>query len=295
MRRGGAGFAAIALAAMAAAWLARPVAGVEEKSAVPAPSGPESAAPAAPPAPGEAAAPEPALDPDAVEVLRNMVKALIGAQTLRVKVDEEYDALQSDGETFSFGKSASMLLRRPDRLRVEGADRAGNDRLWTYDGKQLTVYNSDRNVFAAVEQSGDIDAVMDFLRDEVGMKMPLAPLFSTDLRALLLDNVTTATFVDEEVLDGVELDHIDFQYGDGIGVQLWIPREGDALPRRMVMTFEDARGRPQFRADFREWDLDPKLKDSAFHFEAPKGARAVPFVLPKRTTTPAGASGEAPK
>ncbi|HVN40946.1 MAG TPA: DUF2092 domain-containing protein [Myxococcota bacterium] len=293
MRRGSAGGAAIALAAIAVAWLAWPVAGVEEKSAASAPSAPESAAPAAPSAPGEVAAPNDALDPDAVDVLRKMVKALTEAQSLHLNVDEEYDALQADGETFSFGKSGNILLRRPDRLRVEGADRAGNDRYWTYDGKQLTVYDSDRNVFAAVEKTGDIDAVMDFLRDEVGMKLPLAPLFSLDLRALLLDNVTTATFVDEEILDGVELDHIAFQYGDGVGVQLWIPREGDALPRRMVMTFEDARGRPQFRADFREWDLKTKIKDSAFHFDAPKGARAVPFVLPKRT--PAGTTGEAPR
>jgi hypothetical protein len=102
--------------------------------------------------------------------------------------------------------------------------------------------------------------------------------------------VTSATFVDEEILDGVDLDHIAFGYGDGVGVQLWIPSKGDALPRRMVMTFEDARGRPQFRADFREWDLKPKLKDSVFHFDAPKGARAIPFVLPKRTAT--GATGE---
>jgi hypothetical protein len=278
--------AAIAVAAMAAAWFARPVASAEEKT--PPPSAPESTA--TPPAPGAPGAPEEALDPDAVDVLRKMVKSLTEAQALRVKLDEEYDALQSDGETFSFGKSAVMLLRRPDRLRVEGADRAGNDRYWTYDGKQLTVYDADRNVFAASAQSGDIDAVMDFLRDEVGMKLPLAPLFSTNLRALLLENVVTATFVDEEILDGVELDHIAFQYADGVGVQLWIPAKGDALPRRMVMTFEDARGRPQFRADFREWDLAPKLKDSAFHFDAPKGARAVPFVLPKRTAT--GATGE---
>ena len=286
MRRGSAGLAAIAVAAMAAAWFARPVASAEEKT--PPPSAPESTA--TPPAPGAPGAPEEALDPDAVDVLRKMVKSLTEAQALRVKLDEEYDALQSDGETFSFGKSAVMLLRRPDRLRVEGADRAGNDRYWTYDGKQLTVYDADRNVFAASAQSGDIDAVMDFLRDEVGMKLPLAPLFSTNLRALLLENVVTATFVDEEILDGVELDHIAFQYADGVGVQLWIPAKGDALPRRMVMTFEDARGRPQFRADFREWDLAPKLKDSAFHFDAPKGARAVPFVLPKRTAT--GATGE---
>jgi len=78
-----------------------------------------------------------------------------------------------------------------------------------------------------------------------------------------------------------------------VGVQLGIPRAGDAVPRGMVLTFADARGRPQFRADFRDWDLKTKIKDSTFHFEAPKGARAVPFVLPKRA--PTGTTGEAPR
>ena len=254
-------------------------------------------APAATPAPPETAAPteEPALDPDAVEVVRRMVKALEDAKALQVRVDEEYDALQPNGETFSFGKTSNLTIRRPDRIRSERVERSGEDHVTTYDGKRVTVYMPERNVFAAVDHTGDIDSVVAFLRDEVGMKLPLAGLFSPMLGEFLLENVTSATYVDDETLDGVDLDHVAFQYGDGIGIQLWVPAEGAAFPQRLVMTFEDARGRPQFRADFRKWDTRPDVADKQFAFRPPKDARSVPFVLPKAVVPrqpPSPATGE---
>jgi hypothetical protein len=276
---------AVLAALLGAGALALAVSAAEEKPA---------AVPATP-APPAAEVEEPAIDPDAVEVLKQMAKALEGAKALHVRVDEEYDALQADGETFSFGKTSDMTLRRPDRFRVEGADRSGMEHVSTYDGKRVTVYVADKNVYASVERTGDVDAVTDFLRDDVGMKLPLAGLFSPRLGAFLMENVTDATYIDEETLDGVNLDHVAFHYGDGIGVQLWVPVEGDAFPRRIVMTFEDARGRPQFRADFRSWDKSPDVSEKRFSFTAPKGARSVPFVLPKTEMPkqpPSAASGE---
>jgi hypothetical protein len=273
-----------ALAALLGGALALAVSAAEEK--------PAASAAAPPPA---AEAEEPALDPDAVEVLKRMVKALEGSKALHVRVDEEYDALQSDGETFSFGKTSDMTLRRPDRFRVEGADRAGMEHVSTYDGKRVTVYVADKNVYASVDRTGDVDSVTDFLRDDVGMKLPLAGLFSPKLGEFLLENVVDATYIDEETLDGANLDHVAFHYGDGIGVQLWVPVEGDAFPRHIVMTFEDARGRPQFRADFRSWDTSPDVSEKRFAFVAPKGARSVPFVLPKSdipNQPPTAATGE---
>jgi hypothetical protein len=238
-------------------------------------------------------APEEPLDPDAVAALRRMVQALYDAKALRVRVDEEYDAIQDDGETLSFGKTAVLTLRRPDRLRVELDDRDGTRRLTSFDGQRVTFWGSERNAFASLDRSGDVDSTIAFLRDEVGLKMPIAPIFSTQLHELLLEHVRRASWIEVSRLDGVDCDHVAFDYGDDVGVQFWIPRQGMALPRRVVMTFETARGRPQFRADFREWELSPDVSDAVFAFRAPEGARRVPFVLPPRA--PAPTSGEGAK
>jgi hypothetical protein len=270
----------IAVAALlACGWLA-PGAGRAEEAPVSAGDG--SATAQSDTAAGDPFADTELFEPEAISALRDMVVALQGAEKLSVLVDEEHDALQPSGETFSFGKSAELTVRRPDRMRVVGSERGGGLRNWSYDGSRLTVYDPERNLFASVERSGSLDSVFTFLRDDVGMKLSLAPLFSEHLGQLLLENMTTATYVGEEELDGVDCRHVAFRYGEGVGFQVWLPLSGSALPRRLIMTFEDARGRPQFRADFRKWDESPDVPDELFTFRAPPGARSVPFVLPAR-------------
>jgi hypothetical protein len=245
------------------------------------------AAPAASPAP----AADTAFDPEAEDAVRRMVRALEGATLLEVRADEEYDALQQEGGMLSFGRSVRMTLRRPDRLRFEAVDRSGAQRSATWDGLRITACDAGRNVFASVERTGNLDAVLDFLRDDVGAKLPLAPLFSDQLRRLLLENLTEVRRVGAETLGDSQVLHVALRYAEGVGLQLWIPSSDPALPRRLVMIFEQAGGRPQLRADFREWSLAPGATDAVFAFQPPEGARAVPFVLPKRTPAPGAGPG----
>jgi hypothetical protein len=278
-------YAALAALALAAfAW------GGAQGRAEEAARAPEPSPAAAPSDTPEAEAPDASLlEPEAIEAVKRMVETLTGAERLRVRFDSEYDALQEDGETISFGKNGEMTMRRPDDVRIEQVDREGNRREAFFDGRLATLYMPDQNVYAAAERSGDIDSFVDFLRDEVGARLPLAGLFSKDLGPTLKENVTRARYVGEETIDGVECDHVAMRYGDALGVQLWIERER-AVPLRIVMTFERAAGRPQFRADVSDWDLSPRVSDSTFAFRPPRGAQAVPFTLPKRTAS-AGEEG----
>ena len=223
-----------------------------------------------------------------------MVKALADAKALHVRVDEEYDALQADGETLLLrqdGRHDAASPRPPARGRRRSASGRIASRPTT--ASTLTVYDGREERVRLGGTSGDLDSVVDFLRDDIGMKMPLAPLFSPQLRESAARERDLGDLRRRRRCSTASsLDHIAFQYGDGVGVQLWVPRSGDALPRRLVMTFEDARGRPQFRADFREWDLAPDVSDAVFAFARPEGARAVPFVLPKQPPAGRPADGE---
>jgi hypothetical protein len=229
------------------------------------------------------------IDPEAKEPVRRMVQALQGAKSLSYEGTTEWDVIQDDGEAIEFGARNRTVMRRPDRFFTERSSREGKDVRVYYDGKTLTVYNQDGNVYASTPRTGDLDALTDFLRDDVGLKLPLADLFASDLGTLVVENVIAARYVGEEDLDGVPVEHIALRNREGAGIQLWIEKE-KALPRRIVINFELARGRPQFRADFREWKVDPRAGDGTFEFDPPKQARAIPFVFPKRT---ASAGGEA--
>jgi hypothetical protein len=56
------------------------------------------------------------------------------------------------------------------------------------------------------------------------------------------------------------------------------------IPRRIVITYRQIEGQPQFWAQFTEWDFSPKLSDTTFTFSPPGDAQRVRFFsdLPRR-------------
>lgn len=230
-----------------------------------------------------AAGPEdPLIEPAAVEAVRKMVKTLETLQRVSYTVETDYDAIQEDGEAIEFGATIEETIRRPDHVRMERWDRNGQHVLATYDGRVVTVYDPEDGVYANTPRTGDVDSVVDFLRDDVGMKLPLADLFASDLGELLLERTVSAQYVDVQQIGDYACDHVALRSGDGIGIQFWIRQGAEALPQRVVITYERARGRPQFRANFSDWDLSPRVPDRLFVLDIPANAKLIPFVLPKR-------------
>jgi hypothetical protein len=257
---------------LAVAWIAAPFAADRALAQ-------EAADPAATAAP----APEPdPIEPAAREAVKRMVETLTGAERLSYEYESSFDALQDDGELLEFGGRGKATVRRPDRLRGEIWGRDGRHVRWAWDGANVAVLDETNKVFATTPRTGDIDDLFDFLRDDVGMKLPTADLFSSDLRELLIESVVAARHVGKERIDDVGVDHVALRLRTGIDAQLWIEEGEHAFPRRLVLNFATADGRPGFRADFDEWDLDPSARDSSFVLKQPKDARRIPFKLESR-------------
>jgi hypothetical protein len=232
---------------------------------------------------GASAVPEAELvEPAARAAVRRMVETLTGAQRMAYEYESEYDAIQDDGEMLEFGRRGAVTIRRPDGLRGEVWQRDGRHVRYAWDGQEVALYDELRNVYASTPRTGDLDGLIYFLREEVGFRMPVADLFSSDLRQMLIDHVVAARHVGKETLRDVETEHVALRLRSGVDVQLWIRAAEPAVPQRIALNFSTADGRPQFRADFVEWDLDPRVRDSLFELEAPKDAKRIPFMLPPR-------------
>jgi hypothetical protein len=241
----------------------------------------EPAAPAAPPA-AEAEARD--VDEEAIAVVQRMTDALGKPTSLRFEIETSYDAVQTDGEKIEFGAVRTITVRRPDRLRSDVVDRSGDQRTVRYDGQQLVMSDPEQRVWAAVPRTGNLDALVDYLTEELGVPMPLSELFSPELPDLLGDRMLSGRYVGKGTLRGVPYDHVAFR-NEEAGVQFWIAREGVPLPQRIVITYENAVDEPQFRADFDEWELSPRTPDSLFRFEPPEGFERIAFVPRKRAAT----------
>jgi len=225
------------------------------------------------------AEPNAELDPAALATLRRMADQLRSIPSLRVEAQVEYDALQRDGQTIEFGSTREVAVRRPDRIRAEATDRSGAQRSLYYDGKQVTVLDRAQAVYATAEKTGDVDAILRFAEEQLGIPVPLGELLSSELGERLDEDLVFAAVVGAETIDGVRCDHLALRNADR-GIQIWVEQGETPLPRRISITWEQAPGRPQFRARLTKWELSPRLPDSLFAFEPPEGVEQIRFHAP---------------
>ena len=228
-----------------------------------------------------------AADATAADRIAAMAEVLAKAKALSVEAECSYEAMQESGQKIEFGERRVMTLRRPDRARVDVTRRDGSRRGVVFDGTNLTAFDLDEKIYATASRPGTVDAAFVHFTRDLGMRLPLRELFAADLPATLKPFLATARVVGEEKLAAVATDHVAFR-GDTVDVELWIPRDGDPLPRRIVITYRLAEGQPRFAADLAGWNLAPDVPDSLFVFTPSSGAERIPILAP-RTTPPEGA------
>ena len=227
------------------------------------------------------AAPSTKQDPEAKAILLKMAHFLAQAPAFSVTIRSGYDAIQSDGQPIEFGAKRRILLQRPDRLRVDVERSDGDQGLVLFDGKGITAFKADDNAYARVEKSGTVDDALVYLVRDLQMTMPLARMFHTRFPKDLEKLITSIMYVEEDYLFDVPTDHLAARSAD-VDLQLWIAQGEQPLPRRVILTYKNAPGRPQFRADLSDWDLSPKVAADSFSFVPPAGAEQIPFIAPQR-------------
>jgi len=222
-----------------------------------------------------------------------MAEFISKAPAFSVTVRSAYDAIQEDGQYVEFGERRHILLQRPDRLRVETERSDGEHNLVLFDGKKITGFKADDNIFAQVEKPGTIDETLIYLVRDLQFKLPLARMLHTGFAQQLEKMITAVSYVEENVLFDVVTDHLAAR-SENIDMQLWVAQGDEPLPRRIVITYMNAPGQPQFRGDFIDWSIEPKVAADSFTFTPPADAEQVPVIarVREKGSIPAQKGGE---
>jgi hypothetical protein len=224
-------------------------------------------------------------DERAAKRVEAMASFIAKAPRLSVTTDSTYDVVQDSGQKVEFGEQRVITLRRPDRARIETTRRDGTRRGLVFDGKQIAVFDLDQKVYATAAKEGTTDAAFDYFKNDLDMRLPLSELLASNLPQKISNMLGSARLVGEETVNGVATDHVALR-GDTADLQLWIAREGDPLPQRLVITYRLAEGQPQYEASFSGWNLAPDVPDSAFTFTPAAGAQEIPFLVPRLQKQP---------
>jgi hypothetical protein len=223
--------------------------------------------------PGTAA---PEIDAQAMAILTRMTSFLAQAQRLSVTADIGFDVVQDSGQRIEFGETRQIVIRRPDRARIDITKRDGATSGFIFDGQEIAVFNTREQVYATAAKSGTLDDAIDYFIQDLDMRFPLAELFSSQLAETLPAKVRAASYVEPSRIAGVPCDHLAFR-GDWADIQFWIAQGDPPLPRRVVLTYKNAEGHPQFWAQFSDWNLAPDVPDARFVFTPPPGAAKIAF------------------
>jgi len=221
------------------------------------------------------------IDPEALAVLRGLADHLAAAQQFAFEAETSYDAVQESGVTVEFGASRRALVSRPNRLRLEGQRREGAKAVTIFDGEAIWVHSPAAEAYATVEQPEGMDDAIDFAVGTLRMKAPLVDLISPQFYETVMGELTRAFYLGETVVAGVPCEHVllSNEYTD---FQLWIATGEEPLPRRIVITYREEPGEPQFRAQFLDWDMAPANVEAQLKFTPPDGAERIRFYIDGR-------------
>jgi hypothetical protein len=226
----------------------------------------------------------PAVDPAATQILKRMTDYLGSLRQFSVRTQNTLEDLLDSGQRVDHEITASVLVRRPNKLRAE---RVGDviSQVFYYDGKTLTLYNPSEKVYSKEPAPETLEQVLDFARESLGLTVPAADLVYRDAFPLLMKDVTFAVRVGKAVIGGVKCDHVLFSR-PGVDFQVWVADRGQPLPRKYVVTDTGTTARLSLTTIMSDWNVAPAAADARFTFVPPQGAKPITFLK----LNPAGGS-----
>ena len=221
-------------------------------------------------------------EPEAMPILKKMSEYLAQAGRFSVNVRNGYDVVQESGQKIEFGEVRKVTVSRPDHLRIETERSDGEKGLVIFDGKQITIYLQNENVYASASKPGTIDEAIQYAVRDLKIRVPLAMMLLSTLPSEIDSRVVSADYVEKTTIMDVPCDHLAVRTGQGVDFQVWVAQGEQPLPRRIVITYISETGQPQFWADLSDWNLAPEISDALFAFTPPNGADRIQFLAEVR-------------
>jgi len=220
----------------------------------------------------EAAKPaKPAISEEASAALLRMGHTLgaehfsFQARTIRVYSDV-------GGQLLHIFHALKIVVLRPNRLFAEASGDDGTTKL-VFDGKTAYVFAAAQNKYAKIPvPDGTIEGMLREAVGRLGVDFPLADFLTSAPNKAFLTGVTAGRVVKTVTIGGAPYLHLFFAQPPGIELELWLSKNDQSLPSRLIVTYRMLPGQPNFIAEFADWSFDIHPSDAAFAFQPPAGA-----------------------
>jgi len=213
---------------------------------------------------------------DAKSMLERMSAEIAALDSFIVRGDGYSDARLAAGQIIEHASQVTLRLHRPGSIRITNRDSEHTREIFFQDG-QLTVYNTEGNMFAQTEIPKSVESALDFAVNQVGIEAPLLDFVSKDLAGHLSSDAKEMSYLGTSLIRDKIFHHIGIRYPE-VDVQIWIAETGPSLPGKISISSKWEGGSPRFVA-FLDWNTDPDIPGDSFDFDPPDGAVEIDFLL----------------
>ncbi len=216
------------------------------------------------------------IDSEAIRLLRHMGKYIGAAREFSFRADITDDAVLSNGQKIQNGGIANVEVRRPNKLHVRYSGDERRTQVF-YDGKNFTILDMAKLVYTKTDVPPTIDAAVDKIFSQYGFSVPIADLVYEYPFRILIENVETGFMVGRTLIDGKPTFHLAFSQSE-IDWQIWIEDGPRPLPRKLLITYKNEIGSPQYTAVLSSWNFQPRLSEAFAEFHPPSESQEIQFI-----------------
>jgi len=210
---------------------------------------------------------------DAKNLFKAMSDYLAAQSAISFAYDVNYEVVTGDKQKLALAASGTVTLNRPDKIHAtRSAGFADVEML--FDGKTLTLFGKNANLYSQVEVPGTIDHLVDELRDKYNKPLPGADLLLSNVNDALMANVVDVKDLGSGVIGGVECDYLAFRT-DEVDWQIWIAQGDRPYPCQYVITTKLVDMAPQYSLRIRDWKTGDEVAADDFSFKNPTNAAKV--------------------
>lgn len=216
------------------------------------------------------------IDPYVDVLIKQVSDYLLLADSISVRSDVTFEEVLTTGQKIQMHRSGKLIARRPDRLRMELASDKGVKRFY-YDGEKISLFDLSRNVFATIDKAGTIEEALDYAMDTYQVELPMADFLAGNLYENFINGTDSAFYAGLHYMEGEEYHHLALS-NKNVDFQTWIKDDEAPLIHKVIITYKNLPGEPQYTAVFKDWQLNPIAPDMAFDFYPPVDAEQIEFL-----------------
>lgn len=213
-----------------------------------------------------------AVDPRALQAVRNMSAYLRTLSSFQIQVATNREEIGPRGQTIHYTGTIDYKVRRPNGFVVH-SNEAGRQRELVYNGKTLTVFTPNTGYYANVPAPPTIRQTLALAADRYDIHPPLAELFKWSAGDVRERRLTSARWVGTRVINGLPVDEYAFRR-PGRSWRIGIVRGPNPVPVMIAVTSTDTPKPLTFKANL-AWKTSTQFAENTFAFNPPAGSRQI--------------------